>query len=125
MTDRSMTARYIAVYQVMAGTALLAAGVLTRGWWAGVVGALLLAAGLAAAFGKGEATSWFRGELDERRQQAVDRSFRVAFLVLAWWVAGLTAVAASWSVPLSLWAAGIVVALIAAYANYAITLRRT
>lgn len=126
MTERRMrSVQLIGWYQLMTGTAVLGFGVVTRAWWTAIVGALILAAGLLTHFGRGEATSWFRGDLDERRRQAVDRSFRTAFLALAWWVAGVTAVAASRPVPVGLWSAGIVLGVVAAYVDYALVLRRT
>ena len=119
-----MTTIVVGVYLVLAAATLVVAGAVTRSWWSAAVGALLLVAGGVTLFGTGEATSWFRGDVDERRQHAVDASFRVAFLVLAWWVAAVTAIASFRAVPLTVWSAGIVVALAAAYANYAVTLRR-
>jgi hypothetical protein len=115
----------IAVYELSAGGALLVVGAVQGSWWTSAVGALLAVAGGLTAFGRGEATSWFRGELDERRQRAVDHSFFVAFVTLAWWVAGVTVVAESRDVPVELWSAGILVALVAAYVDYARVLRRT
>lgn len=126
MTERqTRSMQLIGWYQLAAGLAVLGFGLSTGAWWTAIVGALILAAGLATQFGRGEATSWFRGDLDERRRLAVDRSFRTAFLALAWWVAGVTAVAASRSVPVGLWSAGIVLAVVAAYVDYALVLRRT
>jgi hypothetical protein len=124
MSGEVRLARWIAGYEVVAGVALVVGGGVTRSWWTAVVGVVFLGLGLATGFGRDEATSWMRGDLDERRQRAVDHSFRVAFLVLAWWVAAVTALASSYDVPVEAWSGGIVVALLAAYVNYARVLRR-
>ena len=115
----------VPLYHLVVGGVLLAVGAATEGWWTMIVGGLLVAAGAAGRFGRGEATSWFRNELDERRQDAAGRSFRSAFLALAWWVAGATAVASTRPVPTALWSAGIVVALVVAWVDYARILRHT
>ena len=114
----------IVIYLAVMGAVVTTAGIGTRGWWATVVGLLLLGAATAAVLGRGEGTSWLRGELDERRQHAADRSFRIAFLVLAWWVAALSVVATTRDLPLPAWAGGIVLALVAASLSYSVFLRR-
>jgi hypothetical protein len=118
------TTKVIGIYELVAGLVLGVTAVATRSWWAFVVGVPLAAAGVGALLGRGEATSWLRGDIDERRQRAVDVSFRVAFLVLAWWVAAVTAIAVSRSVAVGVWSAGVPVALIAAYVHYVLRLRR-
>ena len=118
-------AKTIGGYEVVAAVGLLALAAYDRSLWTAVLGAAFGLKGALTLFGKGEATSWFRGEFDERRKAAVDASFRVAFLALAWWVGGLSLVAATRNVPNTLWTAGIIVALATAYVNYALTLRRT
>ena len=120
-----LSPRAIVIYEVVVGAALVVAGVATAAWWTLAVGVLVLAAGLAAMLGEGESTSWLRGELDERRDKAVDHAFRIAFVVLAWWVAAVAIVASSQTVQPVVWTAGIVVALVAAYIDYARVLRRT
>ena len=115
----------LAAYEVVVGGVIAVYGVTDRAWWTAIVGALLLASGVAIAVGRGEATSWLRGDLDERRQRAMDHSFRIAFLVLAWWIAGCAIVADRREVPVAAWTAGVVVALVAAYIDYAAVLRRT
>lgn len=55
----------------------------------------------------------------------MDHAFRPAFVVLAWWVAAVAIVASSRTVAPDIWTAGIVVALVAAYIDYARVLRRT
>ena len=73
MTERqTRSMQLIGWYQLAAGLAVLGFGLSTRAWWTAIIGALILAAGLATQFGRGEATSWFRGDLDERRRLAVD-----------------------------------------------------
>jgi hypothetical protein len=68
-----------------------------------------------------------RGDLDERRNQVVDRAFRTAFIVLAYWIAGCAIATEATTAPLSVawWTAGIVIALVAAHADYAVRIRRT
>ena len=116
--------RTLATYYLVAGVAIAVFAAVTRGWEMLVVGVPLAAMG-AAGLGSGESASWLRGDLDERRQGAVDHGFRVAFLVLAWWVAALTLVSGLRDVPIGLWSGGIVVALAAASVDYALVLRRT
>ena len=116
--------RAIAAYELAAGSALVAYGVATGAWWTAVVGALLFAAGVAVGFGRGEATSWLRGDLDERRQRALDHAFRSAFIALTWWLAGCAIVADRRDVPVAGWTAGVVVALVVAAIDYAAVLRR-
>lgn len=115
----------LAAYEIAVGAAIAVYGVTQRAWWTSTVGALLLASGIAIAVGRGEATSWVRGDLDERRQRAVDHAFRIAFLALAWWIAGCAIVADRAPVPVAGWTAGVAVALVAAYVDYAAVLRRT
>lgn len=112
------------IYLVAAGAAVTLLRAVTREWATLVVGVPMAGMGL-AALGRGEATSWLRGDLDERRQGAVDHGFKIAFLVMVWWVGGLTVVASTRQVPLGLWSAGTVVALAVAYVDYALVLRRT
>jgi hypothetical protein len=115
----------VAVYQSAVGVGLLVYGAVTRNWWNAVIGLLLLGARVAAALSNSESLSWLRGELDERREHAVDRSYRVAFVVLALWVTALSVLSGSRSMPVPLWPVGIVVAVAVAYTRYAIILRRT
>ena len=122
---RWTAAKTIGSYEVAAAVVLLALAAYDRSLWFAILGSAFGLKGALTLFGKGESTSWFRGEFDERRQTAVDASFRVAFLALAWWVGGLSLVAARRDVPNTLWTAGIIVALATAYVNYALTLRRT
>jgi hypothetical protein len=114
----------VAVFQITVGMGLLVWGAATRNWWNVAIGLALLVARLGAGLLKGESWSWPRGELDERRQHAVDLSYRFAFFVLALWVAGVSVVAASGLLPL-LAPLGIVVAVIAAHMRYAVLLRRS
>jgi hypothetical protein len=86
---------------------------------------VLLGLGVATGIGHGEGTSWLRGEMDERRERARDHGFRIAFLTLAWWVAGLTVIGDAHSIANELWSAGILVAFIAALIDYALVLRRS
>src|SRR5438128_2005182 len=90
----------VAVFQTAVGVGLLAYGAATRNWWNAAIGLLLLGVRLGAVLIKGESWSWPRGDLDERRRHAIDLSYRFAFFVLAVWITGVSAVAASGSLPL-------------------------
>jgi hypothetical protein len=85
----------------------------------------MIVLGMGTGFGRGEATSWMRGDLDERRSRAVDHAFRIAFFTLAWWIGGVAVYAEHHVVGTELWVAGTAVALVAAYVDYAVVLRRT
>lgn len=117
-------AGWVAVYQTGVGVGLLAYGAATGSWVNVVIGLLVLGARLGASLRKGESSSWLRGDLDERRQQAVDHSYRFAFFVLALWVTVVSVLAASQALAL-LCPVGIIVAVAAAYTRYAVLLRRT
>lgn len=124
MSQPTRSSTRVAIYQTAVGVGLLVYGAVAGSWWNVAIGMVLLAARVGAVLSTGESLSWSRGDIDERRQQAVDRSYRVAFMVLALWVTGVTIMAGSRSLPLPLWPVGIVVAVVAAYSNYAVVLRR-
>jgi hypothetical protein len=115
---------WVAVFQTVVGVSLLLYGAATRNWWNVAIGLVLLSLRLGAVLFRGESWSWPRGELDERRQHAVDLSYRFAFFVLALWVTAVSIVAASGLLPL-LAPLGIVVAVTAAHMRYAVLLRRS
>jgi len=76
-------------------------------------------------FGRGDGTSWLRGDLDERRSHAVDHAFRTGFFVATWWIAGVAIYASDHRVGPALLGAGNAAAIGAAWVDYALVLRRT
>ena len=114
-----------AIYEIIVGLVLIGVGLRSSSWWTAVVGAGMCVLGIATGFGRGESTSWMRGDFDERRRAAVDSAFRVAFVALAWWVAGVAFYASSHSVSPAVYGAGNGVAVVVAYVAYALVLRRS
>lgn len=115
----------LGLYETGVGVALLVYGGASRSWPMLLVGGIILGLGAFTAFGRGEATSWMRGELDERRQKALGHAGGFAFLVLAWWLAGVAVYSNSHQVATGVWTAGIAVGLAGAGLDYAWVLRRT
>lgn len=115
----------IAAYEAVAGAILLGAGVASAAWWTTLAGLVMLALAGATAFGRGEATSWLRGDFDERRLHAVDHGFKVGFFVLAWWVAAIAAYGSHHEINAALVGAGNGIAILAAYFAYGLRLRRS
>jgi len=122
---RQRVAAGTTAYEIVVGVVLLVFGLRSHAWWTGILGLGMIVLGLATGFGRGETTSWMRGELDERRSRAVDHAFRIAFFALAWWIAGVAVYAERHVVGTQLWVAGTAVAVVAAYVDYALVLRRT
>lgn len=122
---RERVAAGAAAYELVVGTLLVVGGLWSSAWWTGTVGLGLIVLGIATGFGRAEGTSWMRGDLDERRTRAVDHAFRIAFIALAWWVGGVAIYAEHQTAPTELWVAGIGVALVVAYVDFALVLRRT
>jgi hypothetical protein len=115
----------ISGYYLVVGGALLLGGWRTKSWWTETLGLAFVAVGTSMVIGGGEWTTWFRGELDERRRLAADHGFKVAFFVLAWWIGGVAFYASTHSVSTSVWTAGNAVAIAAAVIDYAFVLRRS
>lgn len=115
----------VATYLLVAGLATLGLGVAGRDPVNLLSGLLLVVVSLATGLGRGEGTSWLRGEIDERRARAVDHAFRVAFVTLAWWVTAVAIYASRRSAPPEVFAAGTGVAVVAAMIEYARRLRRS
>lgn len=120
----STGSRWVPWYYVIVGIGSIVAGVASSSWWTDVVGLGLLVAGVATLLDRGEWTSLFRGELDERRMQAFDHSCKIAFFVLAWWIGAVSFYASSHDVSTAVWSAGNAVALTAAVVDYGLVLRR-
>jgi len=117
--------RFVPAYYAVVGAALSTLGAATRSPVATGVGLLLLAAGVLALRGRGEAGTWLRGELDERRSLAVDHALRSAYVVLAWWIGGVALLASGTQPAAATWTLGIPVSLAAAFVDYALVLRRS
>lgn len=117
--------RLHAAYELIVGAVLVIVGLMSGSAWTTVVGFGMLALGGLTGFSRGEATSWLRGELDERRLEAVNHGFKVGFFVLSWWVAGVAVYASHHWAGAELIGAGNGVAIVAAYTSYGLRLRRS
>ena len=123
MTDTRRFTNVVGGYYVVAGV-LMIVGWRTASWWTEVLGLAFLVMAVATVVGRAEWTTWFRGELDERRRSAMDHAFRIAFLVLAWWVGAVGIYASYNDASTALWTAGTAVAVAAAVVDYGLVLRR-
>ena len=124
-TRQQLVTAGVAVYELVIGLVLTVVGIRSQSWWTSVVGIGMFVLGVGTGFGRGESTSWLRGDFDERRRSAVDHAFRIAFLALAWWVAGVAFYASRHSAAPEVYGAGNGIALVVAYVDYALVLRRS
>ena len=125
MTSKTRRTTLVSAYYFVAGGGLMIAGWQTGSWWTETLGLAFIAVSVGTVICDGEWTTWFRGELDERRRRAADHGFRVAFFVLAWWIGAVAFYASSHTVSVALWSAGNAIAIAAAVITYALVLRRT